>query len=265
MGGAPGNIYTGLSTYPSNRVVLGFEGEEVVGANKEVASIGTELDPNVALKVDGSPGTFTNTDGLQESRGAVFTVTPASACQTVNVIKAYGDFTGTNVQSSIAADAEPIIVSTVGAGQQTAIGFGNLATFTSGLAAAKNYGFYGNYDLNVNQATTNQNYNFYAAGSAPNYFRGSISCSGTLGADLPDVNTELIEGTYLTPYGQFVSTANGGSDALANLLIQTSSTNPTRTLAIFYREVHPVLEELLLDVLHTMVQTPLMLKLQITG
>ena len=86
----------------------------------------------------------------------------------------------------------------------------------------------------VNFPNGSDTFNFYAAGDAPNYFRGVVSCSGVQGANLPDVNTQTQEGTYLTPYGQFVSTANGGSDSLANILVQTTSTNPTRTLAIFY-------------------------------
>jgi hypothetical protein len=120
------------------------------------------------------------------------------------------------------------------AGYYAATTLGNQSTFRNN-AAHSSYGFYSNIPTANN---LRRNYNFYAAGTAPNFFKGIIETESALrvypdGVAGSDISTDannasgLTQGTYLT-----VKRVSTGNSSVCALFIKknTAGSNPSSTV-----------------------------------
>ena len=93
----------------------------------------------------------------------------------------------------------------------------NLSHTSTNNAATNNYGFFS--ELIASDVAGKNNYNFFAAGSAPNYFKGDINNgNGGLNFDFADPTSHTF--TSITQYGSIYNKFLSGTAGLAGLNIR---------------------------------------------
>ena len=152
----------------SDRIVIGSSGFRIVNS----AAIGAAITTGMALRVGISPTGATTTRTIYASNSVQSDVTSSHSTFQSQVGTAAASFTLVNLQHFHATQAS------LGAGSSITAQYGFRCDGITN--AASNYGFYSNVD------TASGAWNFYANGTANNYFAGSV------GIGSPTINANAI-------------------------------------------------------------------------
>lgn len=152
---ASGNVSIGAASSGGNKLLV--TGNVSISAN---LGIGAGVYSDTGVRIGGTIGTATTLNGIYVDHvipatttvafyGATTAVTTAASAFTLGTLSHFRSYQGS-----------------IGAGSSVTTQYGFEATSTL-TGATNNYGFYGNIPAGANR------YNFYAAGTAQNYFAGN--------------------------------------------------------------------------------------------
>ena len=236
-GGSASSVTTGLVNSVNN-LDLVHKGQDVVrlfdDGTTRCWTFGAPQDANIGFNVLSSPAVY-NAGGNQTQNGASFrTDINNSATHITNLNSIANVSTSNNVQilKMFAGNGTTVTPASGNNFNQQMVFYAGREADTDKLVAVNNYGFYSSI---FNSSIGKNNYNFYAAGNAPNYFRGDLKLgSDTLTTSgLPDTWTNNKNGAVLASHTLYISQANNSTES-ANLSLnrQNSSTGPFIKLSI---------------------------------
>ena len=161
-------------------------------------TFGAPQDANIGFNVKSTPNVF-SPGGAATQTGASFKTYIKDNAKSVTNITSLPDFgTSSSIENLAlyAGNLSTVVPASGTAFKNQYVYFAGSASNTDKFSAANNYGFYSEiYNSNVGK----DNYNFYAAGTAPNYFAGDI-LTGSSGI----TKTAILAGTstgYFTSAG----------------------------------------------------------------
>jgi hypothetical protein len=258
-GGSLAGVETGIYQIGDNLDIC-FNGNEVAqffdnGAGIKCWTFGAPQDPNIGFNVRSSPAVYQPTGAATQTGNQFRTYVAANAKRV------------SNVASSISLDEATVLDNytlftgnlTTEAGKgplsEATVYYAGSTSNTANYAATNNYGFYSEIYGSV---VGNNNFNFYAAGNAPNYFEGEINVQrnkglriGPYGAQKDDVTIikQPWEDDWTTDQTHDVLTAvtsgivhsrlcffNGSNDVGATLLLNNRHATSNSTVFASFRE-----------------------------
>ena len=245
-GGSSSSVTTGLVN-SGNNLDLVHKGQDAIrlfdDGTTRCWSFGASQDANIGFNVLSSPAVY-NAGGNQTQNGSQFrTDINDSATHITNVNSIANVSAGSVVESlkMFSGNGTTVVPASGNNFDEQIVYYAGNTSNTDKLVAVNNYGFYSSI---FNSSIGKNNYSFYAAGSAPNYFAGYIHAVSNIYSSFNPENTGLDKDTQPEEFFNLTSGSGffncycpggGGNSASKYVGVLPIGDAGTRNAALFYQ------------------------------